>query len=244
MQRLRCAIPHVLWVLPLLGCYSYRTITAKVVDAETGQPISGAVVRTDYNQGLWHVAPSTSRGVTGTNGTTRIRVAKDPNGIPISPEADGYLDYWGDGVYPDGRPYSTPYTELPRWPFDAVTLSLYAEPAPQVVLIVPDGYTGPIPVGTGYGKRGNPWPGRRIFEVPWKPGRTVSLRDLPQMNGSPLTVTSVRYASGRDLPFGIPRTEGIAWWRMPGGLFIGSWEERHELHRAVAGAGNTDWSPG
>ena len=175
----------------MAGCsaspsHSYRVVTVTVRDAETGRPIPGAVVSSDYNQDPIHLVPRRSYGVTGANGTTRIRVAKDPHGIFIAPEAQGYLDYWAGGVLPDGRRYtSSQYTELPRWPFDAVTLTLYAEPAPEVVLVVPDGYSGSIPVSTGYGRRGNPWPGRRVFEVPWEPGQTASLRDLPQMHGSP-----------------------------------------------------------
>ena len=228
----------VLWLLPLAGCcaypsYCYRTVTVTVRDAETGRVIPGAVVETGYNEALTHVAPRPSRGVTGEGGTTRVRVAKDPTGIFIHAEAKGYLDPWAGGVYPNGRPYvSSPYTELPAWPFDAVTLTLYAEPAPSVVLVVPDGYAGPIPVGRGYGRRGNPWPGRRVFEVLWEPGQTASLRGIPQMSFSPPTITHVRYVGGQEIPRGVPRTDGVGWWYTGAGVFIGTWDERHELGEA------------
>lgn len=213
--------------------HSYRVVTFIVRDAETHHPIPGAVVSSDYNQDPIHLLPRRAHGVTGADGTTRIRVAKDPHGIFIAAEAKGYLDYWAGGVLPDGRRSSSDrYTELPRWPFDAVTLTLYAEPAPQVVLVVPDEYTGSIPVSRGYGRRGNPWPGRRVFEFPWEPGKTASLRGLPQMHGLPPMVTRVRYANGQEVPRGVPRTDGVGWWYTGAGVFIGTWDERHELGEA------------
>lgn len=245
--RNRYVIIGVMWLLLAVGCqrhrtgtYTYQTVTTVVRDAETGNAIPGAIVRTDYNEGPLRVPPVRFDAVTDTRGIARIRVARDEQGISIIPVATGYLNYWAGGAYPDGRPtLGSPYTELPRWPFDAVTLTLYAEPPPEVVLVVPDAYTGIIPVSTGYGRRGNPWPGRRRFEVPWKPGRTAWLRDVPQMHGLPPIVTRVRYASGQEVPPGVPRTNAIGWWRIGGGgigatnLLIGTWDKRRELSEPV-----------
>jgi hypothetical protein len=236
------SLPTVLALLALVslpGCYSYRTVAVIVVDAETRLPIRGAEVRTNYNQGLAHAAPTTSHAVTGPDGRARVHVAKDAFGIFILPKAEGYLDYWAGGVYPDGRPYdSNPYTELPAWPFDAVTLTLYAQPDPTVVLVAPEGYKGLIPLAEGHGTRGNPWPGRRVFEIQWKPGETARLRDLPQLRWAPLVVNHVRYAGGQEIPFAPHRTTEVGWWysgarQDPGGvtvyLLIGTSEDRRPV---------------
>ena len=48
-------------------------------------------------------------------------------------------------------------------------------------------------------------------------------------------MTQVRYASGQEVPRGVPRTEGVGWWHTgaagvgASNLLIGTWDERREL---------------
>jgi hypothetical protein len=167
------------------GCASH--VTFQVVDAETNLPLAGATVTAEYEP-IWigylaQIPIDPKVGKADSKGFVSMWLSK-PDGITTA--CEGYLPYWG-----------ITFKEVPSWPFKFATLHLYAEPAPQVVLIVPDGYLGPIEVREHFPslvKSG----GRRYFEFRVVPGEVVDLKNVPpHSNYDSITFTSCRYASGQ-----------------------------------------------
>jgi hypothetical protein len=163
-----------------IGCYSYRNVKITVLDAESREPIPNASVRTFYEAGVLFPAPTEYSGTTDEHGDVRLRVAKDSEGIGILPSAAGYQSYWAQPAFPDGSSYvSGPFTEIPPWPFDHVTVTLYREPPPTVTFIVPDGFRGIVRIEEPY-VFPQPRPDRpRDFEIWIEPGKTIVLKDIP-----------------------------------------------------------------
>jgi hypothetical protein len=141
--RVRCVTPVALLLLAL-GCAQYRTVIVRVIDGESEQLIPGATIHTyRYEHWPWWVQEHV-RAYSAPEGVARVRAIRDALGVvAITPEAPGYLSYWATGANGDGQPTSNArMTELKPWPFDEVTLTLYAEPEPRVTLVIPDGYRG------------------------------------------------------------------------------------------------------
>lgn len=169
----------------MAGCVS--RVTFHVVDAETNLPLAGATVTAEYEP-IWigylaQIPIEPKVGTTDANGLVSMWLSK-PDGVTAA--CDGYLHYWGDI-----------YKETPAWPFKDATLHLYAEPAPQVILIVPDGYRGPIEVREHFPSVVKS-EGRRRFEFRVVPGQVVDLKNVPpSSNYDSITFTSCRYESGQ-----------------------------------------------
>src|SRR4051812_16969259 len=96
MPRIRLA--HVLLCLLLPGMpacqsfYSYRPITIQARDAETGQPVSGAVVHISYPLMPQSQAPYDSVDATGSDGLVHLRAAPTGRaGVRVDAKAHGYL---------------------------------------------------------------------------------------------------------------------------------------------------------
>ncbi len=196
MKRfLSCA----LWLICITGCSSYRTVTVRVVDAETGELIPNATLQTYRHEGWPFWEQQEVKTYAAPNGVARVRAIKDPLGaVSIVPRAAGYLPYWAGDADADGKPIPDwRMTELPPWPFRRVTLTLYSKPEPKLVLIVPDNYRGLVQLSMPVGCR-PAVNGVRRFEFVLVPGTRVRVPALPQ--GPQLPIDQVRYASGTPVP--------------------------------------------
>jgi hypothetical protein len=175
----------MLLFVSVMGCASH--VTFRVVDAETNLPLEGATITAEYEP-IWigylaqiRIEPKVA--TTDAKGLVSMWISKPDY---IGAESDGYLHYWG-----------AIYKETPPWPFKSATMHLYAEPAPQVVLIVPDGYRGPIEVREHFPSLIKS-EGHRYFEFRVVPGEVIDLKNVPpQSSYASITFTSCRYASGR-----------------------------------------------
>ena len=145
-------------LLCLGGCH-YQRVTVSVLDAESGAPVADGEVQTRHSKqelgpDVWE---SRDRVV---GGSARVAVV-DGYGPEVRATAPGYLPA-GEGVN--------------SWPHLAATdptvvVRVYREPAPRIVLELPDGYTGLVKVGLSLLEYGdNPYPpGQRVFPLPYVP---------------------------------------------------------------------------
>ena len=98
----------VLCTCPVVGCSSYRTVTVHIVDAETGEPIPNALVRTYRAEGWpWYEQQELVKTYRAPRGVARVRAIRGPVGdVTLVPEAAGYLGYWASDANADGTPTS------------------------------------------------------------------------------------------------------------------------------------------
>jgi hypothetical protein len=152
MPRIR--LVHVLLCL-LLPCmpacqsfYSYRPITIQTRDAETGQPISSAVVHISYP--LMHASqgPYESVDATGPNGLVHLRAAPAGEaGILVEAKAHGYMPEQQTIPVSVLRDIPTAgwFEDVSKRP-PTMTIDLYAEPRPTAELVLPAGFRGMLEV--------------------------------------------------------------------------------------------------
>jgi hypothetical protein len=115
------------------GClfYTYKPAKLSILDAETGEPISGAKINTVYVYDL-ALNPPNPRAVDAL---------ADANGSAVMTVATLDCMLWHFNA--DG------YLPLERWGSMAGqtnVVRLYKMPAPSLTIIVPDGYRGPLTV--------------------------------------------------------------------------------------------------
>ena len=125
------ALGAALLVLPgCLAWYRSEPVTVTVLDAESNAPIQGAQVDLHYSYVMCLNPPKDVSVETGSDGRAEIEEATfESKAWRVS--APGYIAKWP--IFPeDGSPGN------PR------EFRLYREPEPEVVVVIPTGYVGPI----------------------------------------------------------------------------------------------------
>lgn len=125
------ALSAALLVLPgCLASYQYVPVTVTVLDAESNAPIQGAQVDLHYLYMMCLNPPRNISVETGSDGRVEIEEATfGSNAWKVS--APGYIAQWTSSPA-DGSPGN------PR------EFRLYREPEPEVVVVIPTGYVGPV----------------------------------------------------------------------------------------------------
>jgi hypothetical protein len=204
---------HIAWhvvavfaCIALQGCYTYKTVAVKVVDAESGEPVPGANVWVGFeNIGitytpLFFLAPSKEHSaVTGPDGLASLRVH---NGYPPwSITAPGYIAFRKhveDGRVP--KEYSRARVGKRR----VYVAKLYGEPRPEVWIVVPDNYSGPIRMRRTVVRRDVVTAtGQRVFEFNASAEGDVFIETPPVLGPTVFSVFDdlrFRYASGQEIP--------------------------------------------
>jgi hypothetical protein len=153
----RALLFPVLLLLGLPGCQVFQRrppLPIQVRDAETKQPIAGAEVRAWYPMRRYGSAQETAT-VTAADGMTLLPLTADSAGMMVEAQAHGYL--FGELSVP-----SEVFTEHSSPP-TRVVVELFAEPAPSVELIVPNGFHGVVKAELRYDESLSFPPGQRRF---------------------------------------------------------------------------------
>lgn len=156
-RRTPAAVGPALLALLLCGggCHIYQSATVNVRDAETGAPVDGGVVRTSHVPWGFYPKPrSVRRSV--VNGRAKVQVVH--GSLPqVHITAPGY-----NPVTENVLSWSRSGGNLPP-----VNAAMYREPAPHIVIELPDGFTGVVRVGMKYYAHDEkPYPtGQRVFPI-------------------------------------------------------------------------------
>ena len=213
----------------------------RVVDAETLEPVPGAVVEVQTDLGDWRT-PHVARGRTNVGGRVAIRgVTSDPGPPYAAASAAGYLS--SDSV---------PVRDGDR----ETTLKIYRAPAAMAGLIVPTGYHGVLRVDvtetTVAADASTPasFPkGQRVFWTQVVPGDQAATRFIPPPRlGASLSVSDVkvaRFADSTPLPVAAdaaPRPGVALWWLATQGeppflrvFYVGTHADAADVRNEVAG---------
>ena len=125
------AIGAALLVLPgCLALYEYEPVTVTVIDAESNAPIRGAQVELHYTYMMCLNPPRGVSAETGSDGRVEIEEATF-GGKWWKVSALGYIT-----DLPSSRPDGSPGN-----PHE---FRLYREPKPEIVVVIPTGYVGPV----------------------------------------------------------------------------------------------------
>jgi hypothetical protein len=197
------------------GCqafYAYRPIAVQIQDAETKQPIPGAVVHISYPLIHASQAPYDSVGATQADGVARLRAAPTgPAGVLVEVNGKGYL------IDEKTLPIATIQALKPAGWFEKVdqrpvdvAIQLYAEPRPAVELVLPPSFRGTIKAEVQVQPDAPNPPGLRLFRYAVSPlggvkvvGSALVGRVLP-LDYQAVTAEGVRLsreAKGLDMGF-------------------------------------------
>ena len=202
---------HIAWLVAglcigLQGCYTYKTLAVKVVDAESGAPVPGATVWVGFeNIGITYtplvfLAPSKEHSaITGPDGLASLRVH---NGYPPwSISAPGYVAY-KKHVEKGRVPEEFTRTTVGRKRVHVA--ALYRSPSPEVWIVVPDGYSGAIRMRRTPAQQDVAMvPSQRVFEFHATENGDVFIETPPVLEPTVFSVFDdlrFRYVSGPDIP--------------------------------------------
>ena len=218
----------IFWVLicaTLQGCARFgRTVAVGVFDGDTGEAVAGAKVDVTYGRMVYlkcldFFPPRDNSDLTDKDGIARVNIsgqsalwdalAAAGTDTTVSISAPGYL------------PDSFTDAEFQREPFGRrevkgeriYPLPIYHLPAPQIVIVVPDRYRGPVRITRMFSDK---WiqdePGKRVFEFhasdqgdveieasPLISRRVFDWGYIPAPDVSPGEIR-FRYASGQEIP--------------------------------------------
>jgi hypothetical protein len=196
-----------------LAIYSKKSIPVRVIDAETGQGIEDATIDVSYlPRGIdlvWALTlnrPDDEHRRTNHDGRVDVPVA-NTGWVSWSVDAEGYLGQstmnFDGGRVPEEF---IPGTEKLR--DHSAVVRLYRGPLPQVTIVVPDGYRGPLLVDVrSVNRRVQGRPGQRNFVYHADHQGFVDIEATPLLLGNALQIrqfswTSIRaqYASGAAIP--------------------------------------------
>lgn len=186
------AIGAALLVLPgCLALYEYEPVTVTVIDAESNAPIRRAQVELSYPHVMCLNPPRDIACETGSDGRVEIEVATfDVKWWRVS--SPGYItddsghitDRPGDGrVGSPGNPHE---------------FRLYREPEPEIVVVIPTGYVGPVLIDFIPSKT---WiqdaPGSRRFSFESSANGYVPIIASPLIYRARWRIPRVEYRDGR-----------------------------------------------
>jgi hypothetical protein len=211
--------------------HSYRPVTVLARDAETGKPIAAANVQISYPLADSRVGPSPSGGSTQNDGVAHLRAAPYGDlGIKVAVAANGYMSE--DVDYPVA---AVEAIEPAHW-FEAVerrpanfVVALYADPAPEVELIVPPLYRGVVKVEIQpQADLRNP-PGQRSFRYVVPPSGYVQVKGPALLAHAFAPGFTLKYADGAPLEKAAKGSQVGFWWLRTEGkvecFFIGTEKE-------------------
>lgn len=196
----------------LTGCTSYRTLSFRVVDLESREPIADAKLVIEQGTGDAPFGPKTAQTRTDGNGAAKLKAADEPF-VAVSAEALGYI---GER-FRVTTPHSTPQVDAPfvgtveRTSPNEFEVRLLSGPQALVTLVVPDDFAGVIELE--YGATDDFEPGARRFTVYVENGTAL----LP---ASPALDVAHRFDARR-----------VSGQRLGGPL--GTWEENEPLRSQV-----------
>src|SRR4051794_26514853 len=136
------------------GCARFgKTVPIAVFDGDTGEPVSGAKVSVSYDNMAygWDLfPPHDDEQTTGADGVAKVKVCRidtildamalASRDATIGVSASGYVGYAG---YP--KDYVPPTFQRRKVNGkDAYAVPIYKLPAPQIVIVLPDDYRGPV----------------------------------------------------------------------------------------------------
>lgn len=181
--------------------YSYRPVTIVARDAETGQPISGAVVHISYPLVHATQAPFDSVDASASDGVVYLRAAPfGPAGVMVETKALGYM--------PEQKtlPIETVEAIKPAGWFEnvkqrppSVTIEMYADPRPSVELVLPNSLRGVITVDVKIDANAPRKPGQRDFTFAVPITGNAELTGPPLLERVAATDYRARYADGTRL---------------------------------------------
>jgi hypothetical protein len=220
---MRTVLTCLLFCAIVQGCARFgKTIPIAVFDGDIGEPVSGATVSVTYDNmvyGLDLFPPHDDEEKTGADGVAKVKVCRTDTildamafasrGATIGVSAPGYLGYGG---YP--RDYVPPTFQRRKVNGkDGYAVPIYKLPAPQIVIVLPDNYRGPVRITRKFPNR---WvqdePGKRVFEFTASAQGEVNIDASPllyrindwnfreRFQGGPAGTFRFRYASGREIP--------------------------------------------
>lgn len=202
MRRLaRCLVYPLFLLAAVPGCqafHMYRPAVILAQDAETKKPIPGAEVHLTYPLALSSSAPWEPVGVTGSDGTVRLKAA--PYG-----EAGILLDVTAAGYMTEQKSYPVEAVKAIEPPglFDSdrqrpvnFVVEMYAAPAPAVELVLPTGYHGTVTATVQIQEDAPITPGQRLFSYPVPPTGIVQLTGPPLLGRVHTPDFRARYADG------------------------------------------------
>jgi hypothetical protein len=176
--------------LSTAGCVSFhgeREVAVSVRDAETGRPTPGARVDVRYPHVAVLNAPRAVSGTTGGDGTTTV-VAANFGAQDWAASADGFLA--------DRRLVAGTDKDV-----RSIEFRLYRVPPPSVVVVVPNGFRGPLMVDRRPTDR---WvqgePGRRAFTFRASPGGYVGIDATPLLIRMNPFAVGVVFEDGSSVP--------------------------------------------
>jgi uncharacterized membrane protein YgcG len=223
------------------GCQAlhvYRPVTVQVRDAETKKPIPGAEVRLSYPLADASFAPWQAVGMSGSDGIAQLRAA--PYG-----EAGILLDVTIPSYMTEQKSFSTEavaaikptgFLESAGQRPVSFVVEMYAEPFPEVELVVPDGFRGTVKVAINIQDDAPHTPGQRLFSYVVPPSGTLQVTGPTLLRRVYAPDFRARYANGTPInrqPLG--DEVGFLSLKTEGGFdyfLIGTRAELEELRRA------------
>jgi hypothetical protein len=179
-RRLARVLLLLLAIAMAPGCQAfsaYRPIAIQIQDAETKQPIPGAVVHISYPLVHPSQAPYDSAGATASDGVVRLQAAPTgPAGVLIEVNGKGYL------LEEKTLPIATVQAIKPASWFEKVgqrpvdvAIEIYAEPRPVVELVLPASFRGMIKVEVQVQFDAASTLGQRLFRYAVSPAGTAQV---------------------------------------------------------------------
>lgn len=205
--------------LLLGGCTNYKSLTFRVVDLESREPIGGAVVTIEQGVGDAPFGPKTHTGTTDPSGITKV-IAADMPFVSVTAEAHGFLTERLRLVRPhlQGSVETASIGAVERLNDTEYEIRLLRGVQPVITLVVPEEYTGTIDLE--YSATDDWEPGQRRFVVTVVDG----VAELPS---APALDVAHRFQARR--------TTGET---IPGPL--GSWEDKESLRSGIRLRGPID----
>jgi hypothetical protein len=200
------------------GCaallYRYHPVTIQAIDAETKKPIVGAYAEITYPNTQPHRAPYLASGSTGDNGIAELKATG--SGIycaRLDISAKGYMhedeDLSLDAIEAADGGTASKASKASKPTF---VMELFAEPRPQLELIIPDGTVGPIRVNVHIQDDFVYPAGQRDFRYPVVPPEVTQIILPPMFRHVSAAAFSGRFANGTELHATEVDTEVGFWW--------------------------------
>jgi len=155
-------LANAVWLLG--GCAVTKQIGLRVVDLESGAPISGAAVRIEQGAGDVPYGPKTHETLSDDSGAASVG-AEDQSFVAIRVSAPGYVAerFRISDPHNEGSAQSTCVDTVERTGHRAYEVRLLRGPEATVTLVVPDDFEGAIDLEY---RATDGWePGQRSFTV-------------------------------------------------------------------------------
>jgi hypothetical protein len=235
MSAFRQFVRYMVATAVMLSCASgcqlvqpYRPVSVAVVDAETKRPIPGASVEVTAQEHR----DSTEKS--GPNGIARVQAAAyRDSGSSVEVHAAGYFEEQQYLALETIKTIEPPgwFERMDRRPPN-LTIELYAEPRPKIVLVVPANYHGVVKAGVEIHDDVSS-PGQRDFRCEVSPTGEVIIVGSGVLKHIGVPDFSFVLADGTPISRNATETEIGYWWeKYEGGqqwFFVGNKAEYAEF---------------